>query len=99
MKSLQHLSVALRNFRGYDCRVHPHGELALEGYNVNGAYRPLRTFFMRKISMRPHIYVELERDTFECAGNHLRLSSNSLKLRTNHLEVMCEAPLKVNGAH
>ena len=30
---------------GYDCHVHPHGELALVGYFVKGAYSPLRAFF------------------------------------------------------
>ena len=33
-------------------------ELALAGYKVKGAYSPLRAFFMRKISMLPHLYGE-----------------------------------------
>ena len=98
MKLLEHLLVALRNFRGYDCRVHPHGELALTGYNVKGASSPLRAFFMRNFSMRPHRYVGLGRDTFECAGFLLRQSVNPFKLHTNHLTVTCVA-LNYKGAH
>ena len=55
MKLLEHLLVALRNFRGYDCRVHPHGESVLTDCNNKGAYSPLRAFFMRTTSMRSHI--------------------------------------------
>lgn len=83
----------------YANQVHPHGELALTGYNINGAYSPLRTFFMRNISMRPHRYVELGRDTFECAGFRLYQSVNPFRLHTNHLTVVCEAPNLINGAH
>ena len=74
-------------------------ELALAGYKVKGAYSPLRAFFMRKISMHPHRYVELERDTFVCAGYLLLRSANPFKLHTNHLAVICEAPILVKGAH
>lgn len=68
-------------------------ELALTGYNSQQAYSPLRAFFVRKISMRPHRYVGLGRDTFECAGHLLSLSVNPFKLHTNQLTVICEAPL------
>lgn len=74
-------------------------ESALTGCNVKGAYSPLRAFFMRNFSMRPHRYVELGRDTFECAGYLLRRSVNPFKLHTNHLTVVCEAPSLVKGAH
>ena len=74
-------------------------ESALTGCNVKGAYSPLRAFFMRNFSMRPHRYVELGRDTFECAGYLLRRSVNPFKLHTNHLTVICEAPSLVKGAH
>ena len=73
-------------------------ELALAGYKVKGAYSPLRAFFMRKISMHPHRYVELGRDTFGCAGYLLLRSANPFKLHTNHLAVICEAPKLVKGA-
>ena len=33
-------------------------KLALVGYISKGAYSPLRAFFMRKISMLPHLYGE-----------------------------------------
>ena len=72
--------------------------LALAGYNVKGAYSPLRAFFMRKISMHPHRYVELGRDTFGCAGYLLLRSANPFKLHTNLLAEICEAPKLVKGA-
>lgn len=78
------------------CRI---TRLALAGYKVKGAYSPLRAFFMRKISMHPHRYVELGRDTFGCAGYLLLRSANPFKLHTNHLAVICEAPILVKGAH
>ena len=79
--------------------VHPHGELALTGYKFSLGVQSVRAFFVRKISMRPHRYVELGRDTFECAGNLVSLSVNLLKLHTNQMTVMCEAPLNTLGAH
>ena len=74
-------------------------ELALTGYNVKGAYSPLRAFFMRNFSMHLHRYVELGRDIFGCAGYLLRQPVNPFKLHTNHLTVICEAPSLVKGAH
>lgn len=74
-------------------------KLALVGYISKGAYSPLRAFFMRNISMRSHVMAELERDTFECAGNRLSLSTNPFRLRHPHLVVNGEAPLNSNGAH
>ena len=51
-------------------------KLALVGYDSNGA-QSARAFFVRNISMRPHIrYVELGRDIFGCAGNLVVLSAN-----------------------
>lgn len=73
-------------------------ELALTGYNYEGAYSPLWAFFMRKISMLLHLYVGLGRDTFECAGSLCSQSVNLLKLHTNHLTVTCVA-LNYKGAH
>ena len=72
--------------------------LALVGYNYTSAYSPLWAFFMRKISMLLHLYVELGRDTFECAGSLCSQSVNLLKLHTNHLTVTCVA-LNYKGAH
>ena len=73
-------------------------KLALVGYISKGAYSPLRAFFMRKISMHPHRYVELGRDTFGCAGYLLLRSANPFKLHTNLLAEICEAPKLVKGA-
>ncbi len=77
------------------CKI---AELALAGYKSKGAYSPLRAFFVRNISMRPHRYVELGRDIFGCAGFLLCQSANPFQLHTNHLAVICEAP-KTKGAH
>lgn len=93
------LNIANMPKYGYDCGVHPHGELALVGYFVKGAYSPLRAFFMCKISMRSHFMVKLERDTFECAGFLLRLSTNPFRLCHPHLVVIGKAPNLVKGAH
>lgn len=90
-------SNVLRSYAKYvQCKI---TELALTGYNINGAYSPLRAFFMRNISMRLHHYVELGRDIFGCAGYRLCQSVNPFKLHTNHLTVVCEAPYLINGAH
>ncbi len=82
----------------YSNTVHPHDELALTGYNYEGAHSPHWAFFVRNISMRPHRYVELGRDTFGCAGFLCSQSVNLLRLHTNHLTVVCEAPI-YKGAH
>ena len=83
----------------YSKTVHPHGELALAGYKDNiGAYSPHRAFFMRNISMRSHVMAELERDTFECVGIRLSLSTNPFQLCHPHLVVNGKAP-KLQGAH
>lgn len=80
--------------------VHPHGELALAGYNFSNGAQSARAFFVRKFSMRSHVMAELERDTFECAGNRLSLSANPFQLRhPHHLAVIGEAPLNSSGAH
>ena len=67
-------------------------KLALVGYISKGAYSPLRAFFMRKISMLPHVMVKLERDTFECAGSLCCLSTNPFQLCHPHLVVNGKAP-------
>ena len=83
----------------YSALVHPHGELALVGYHVKGAYSPLRAFFMRFISMRSHVMAKLEGDTFGCAGSLLRQSTNPFQLcHLNYLVVIGKAPI-YKGAH
>ena len=79
--------------------VHPHGELALVGYKLSNGAQSARAFFVRNISMRSHVMAELERDTFECVGIRLSLSTNPFQLCHPHLVVNGKAPLDSNGAH
>ena len=75
-------------------------ESALVGCKSNiGAQSALRAFFVRKISMHPHVMAELERDIFGCAGSLCYLSTNPFQLRHPHLVVNGEAPINSNGAH
>ena len=101
MKSLQHLSVSLRNFRGYDWRVHPHGELVLADYEYLAHTVRLMGFFcMRNISMHSHVMAELWRDTFECASYLDYWSANPLQLcHPNYLAVIGRASKLSLGAH
>ena len=74
-------------------------KLALVGYILNGAQSAYRAFFVRNVSMHSHISMaKLWRDAFECAGNHLGLSTNPLQLCHPHLVVNGKAP-QLNGAH
>ena len=74
-------------------------KLALVGYDSNGVQSAYRAFFVRYFSMRSHVMVKLERDTFECVGIRLNLSTNPFQLYHPHLVVNGKAPLKSNGAH
>ena len=74
-------------------------KLALVGYQSSTGVQSARAFFVRKTSMRPHFMVRLERDTFECTGNLVSLSSNPFQLCHPHLVVNGKAPLDSNGAH
>lgn len=73
-------------------------KLALVGYDSNGA-QSARAFFVRNISMRSHVMAELERDTFECVGIRLSLSTNPFQLCHPHLVVNGKAPQQTQGAH
>ena len=84
---------------GYDCRVHPHGELALVGYNSSLDALSERAFFVRKISMRSHVMAKLERDIFICAGNLVSLSTNPFQLCHPHLVMTGKASINTLGAH
>jgi len=87
---------------GYICRaLSKISKLVLADYQIsNGAQSACRAFFVRNISMRPHIIMgKLERDTFECAGNRLSLSANPFQLLHHYLAVNGEAPKNSNGAH
>ncbi|WP_257220185.1 hypothetical protein [Acinetobacter sp. YH12243] len=72
-------------------------KLALVGYILRGA-QSARAFFVRNISMRSHVMAKLERDTSECAGNLVDLSTNPFQLCHHHLVVNGKAP-KLQGAH
>ena len=78
--------------------VHPHGELALVGYQFSLGAQSERAFFVRTISMRSHVMAKLERDIFICAGNLVDLSTNPFQLCHPHLVVNGKAP-KLQGAH
>ncbi|ALD01647.1 hypothetical protein AMQ28_04290 [Acinetobacter sp. TTH0-4] len=79
--------------------VHPHGELALVGYKSQKAHTVRSGLFLCVISLCFCIsMVKLERDTFECAGNLLSLSTNPFQLCHPHLVVIGKAP-KSKGAH
>ena len=82
----------------YSNTVHPHGELALVGYDSNGAQSE-RAFFVRNISMRSHVMAELERDTSECAGFLCHQSVNPFQLCHHYLTVIGKASIKNIGAH
>lgn len=72
---------------------------ALVGCKSNiGAQSALRAFFVRNISMHPHVMAELERDIFGCAGSLCYLSTNPFQLRLqNHLVVIDEAPKNIGA--
>ena len=100
MKLLEHLLVALRNFRSYDSLVHPHGELALVGYQ--SLAHPVRFgLFLCVISLCIRIVmVKLERDIFICAGNLMSQSTNPFQLcHLNYLVVIGRASINSLGAH
>ena len=83
---------------GYDCRVHPHGELALVGYEYL-AHSPLNAVFLCVISMRSHVMAKLEGDTFECASLLIDWSTNLFQLCHPHLVVNGKASKNQLGAH
>ncbi|MFZ7812868.1 hypothetical protein [Acinetobacter lwoffii] len=74
-------------------------ELALIGYNNEGAYSPLRAFFMRYISMHPHVMVGLDGNTYGCAGYLHYQSINPIQPRHPHLIVNGKALILNEGAH
>ena len=83
----------------YSKTVHPHGELALVGYQFSLGAQSERAFFVRYISMRSHVMAELERDTFMCAGSLCCLSANPFQPRHHYLAVIGKASIKNIGAH
>ena len=81
--------------------VHPHGELALVGYDSLAYTVRLTDFFcMRHTSMHPHFMAKLEGDTFECAGDLESQSTNPFQLcHHNYLVVIGRASIDSLGAH
>ena len=73
--------------------------LALVGYQAKGAQSAIWTFFVRIISMHSHFMAKLERDTFECAGNLLRQSTNPFQLCHPYKKVNGKASINSDGAH
>ena len=92
-------TIALPKKCSYANSVHPHGELALVGYSLQGVQPTLTSgFFVRNISMRSHVMAKLERDAFERVGNLVDLSTNPFQLCHPHLVVNGKAP-QLQGAH
>ncbi|WP_442865148.1 hypothetical protein [Acinetobacter sp. HY1485] len=75
-------------------------KLALVGYDFLLGVQSARAFFVRNTSMRSHIITaKLWRDTFECAGNLVGLSTNPLQLcHQSYLVVIGKAP-ELLGVH
>ena len=75
-------------------------ELALVGYYQLAHTVRLEGFFcMRILSMRSHVMVKLEGDTFECASLLIDWSTNPFQLCHPHLVVNGKASKNQLGAH
>lgn len=83
----------------YAYDIHPHGGLALTGYQDNIGVQSSLDYFVRNISMRSHVMAELERDTFECTGFLCCQSVNPFQLCHHYLTVTGKASIKNIGAH
>lgn len=93
------VTLASCNKLSYAQSVHPHGELALAGYQSNGTQSARNAAFLcasfgTRLSM-----VKLEGDAFARAGSRLNQSANPFQLCHPHLAVNGKASLKSNGAH
>lgn len=74
--------------------------LALVGYEYTSAYSPLRTFFMRNISMHSHLNGEAGEGHFRVCRFLVYLSTNPFQLcHLNYLVVIGKAPKQTQGAH
>ena len=74
-------------------------KLALVGYDSNGVQSAYRAFFVRYFSMRSHVMVKLERDTFECVGIRLNLSTNPFQFCHPHFNELGETSIQSIGVH
>lgn len=79
--------------------VHPHGELALVGYEYLVHIPHFQAVFLCMLSASLRFMVKLEGDTFECASYLDYWSTNPFQLCHHHLVVIGKAPLFNLGAH
>lgn len=94
------VTLASCNKLSYAQSVHPHGELALTGYQVSGTQSAPIAAFLCEFSMQSHVMAKLEGDAFARAGSHLHQSVNLVQLCHPHLTVNGKASVtQVNGAH
>ena len=95
------LFVATYGRSAYAKGVHPHGELALVGYEYSAHTVRLMGFFcMRNLSMRSHVMAKLEGDAFERASDLESLSTNPFQLcHPHYLVVIGRASNNSLGAH
>lgn len=85
---------------GYDCHVHPHGELALVGYQSLAHIPRLNAVFLCVLSTRSRFMVKLEGDAFARAGDLESQSTNPFQLcHLNYLVVIGKASIDSLGAH
>ena len=92
------VTLASCNKLSYAQSVHPHGELALAGYKLQGAQSE-RAFFVRNLSMQSHVMAKLEGDAFARAGYLVCQSANPFQLCHPHLTVTGKASIESTGAH
>ena len=94
------VTLASCNKLSYAQSVHPHGELALTGYQVSGTQSAPIAAFLCEFSMQSHVMAKLEGDAFARAGYLVYQSTNPLQLCHPHLVVNGKASItQVNGAH
>ena len=84
----------------YANSVHPHGELALVGYQSLAHIPRLNAVFLCVLSTRSRFMVKLEGDAFARAGDLESQSTNPFQLcHLNYLVVIGKASINSLGAH
>ena len=84
----------------YSKTVHPHGELALVGYQSLAHIPRLNAVFLCVLSTRSRFMVKLEGDAFARAGDLESQSTNPFQLcHLNYLVVIGKASIDSLGAH
>lgn len=74
-------------------------ELALAGYNLQGALSAAVAVFLCVFSPRPRFLVKLEGEAFVPAGYLVSQSANPFQLCHHQLAVIGKAPKPLQGAH